>query len=235
MSQAGLETIKLLAGLTPERLETLKQQCTWHQFTAHSQIVDQSGDNRDIFFIVEGTVRLVNYTVGGREITFASVEAGEYFGEMSAIDGAARVTGAVAADKCRLASVPPNVFRKLLEDDAEILFKVLERLSATIRATDDRIIDLCTLPAPQRVYAELLRMAEPDTVAPGTWVIRPMRTHAEIATRANTTRETVTRALGYLVTNDIVERMSKSLYIRDREQLVGLAQSGTDDDGGPGG
>jgi len=74
-----------------------------------------------------------------------------------------------------------------------------------------------------------MRMSEDDPVAPGTWVVRPMRTHAEIASRANTTRETVTRALGYLVANGIVERMSKSLYIRDREQLARLAEPEGDD------
>ena len=73
-------------------------------------------------------------------------------------------------------------------------------------------------------------MSEPDTVAPGEWVIRPMRTHAEIASRANTTRETVTRALGYLVSNAVVERMSKSLYIRDRDALTAMARSEGDSD-----
>ena len=230
MTQSELVTIRLLAGLPPEALQSLEKQCRWHRFSTNSQIVDQSGENRDIFFVVEGTVRLVNYTLAGREITFTSVPAGEYFGEMSAIDGAARAAGAVAVGSCRLASVTPEVFRKLLNDHPDITRQVLERLATTIRASDDRIIDLCTLPAPQRIYAELLRMAEPDDVAPGSWVIRPMRTHAEIASLANTTRETVTRAFGHLVTNGIVERMSKSLYIRDREKLAQLAQAGTEEE-----
>ena len=230
MSQAELENVKLLTGLPPEQLSALEQQCRWHRISANTQIVDQAGDDRDVFFVIEGTVRLVNYTLAGREITFASIPAGEYFGELSAIDGTARAAGAVAVGNCRLASVTPEVFRKLLDDHPDISRQVMERLAAVIRTSDERIIDLCTLPAPQRIYAELLRMAEPDDVAPGSWVIRPMRTHAEIASRANTTRETVTRAFGHLVTNGIVERMSKSLYIRDREQLAQLAQSGIEEE-----
>jgi CRP-like cAMP-binding protein len=230
MSQTGLEKIELLSGLADEQLAVLDQQCRWHQYSSNAQITDQSGDIQDIFFVIEGTVRLVNYTLSGREITFASVSAGGYFGELAAIDGETRLTSAVAAEKCRLASVSPEVFRKLLVDIPELSLRVLQGLAATVRASDDRIIDLCTLPAPQRVYAELLRMSEPDTVAPGEWVIRPMRTHAEIASRANTTRETVTRALGYLVSNEIIERMSKSLYIRDRETLMDLARSDVEGD-----
>ena len=230
MSQTGLERIELLSALAPEQLKVLDQQCRWHQYSANAQITDQSGDIQDVFFVIEGTVRLVNYTLSGREITFASVPAGAYFGELTAIDGATRLASAVAAEKCRLASVPPEVFRKLLVDVPELALRVLSGLADTIRSSDDRIIDLCTLPAPQRVYAELLRMSEPDTVAPGEWVIRPMRTHAEIASRANTTRETVTRALGHLVSNGIVERMSKSLYIRERETLTAMARSEGDND-----
>lgn len=228
MGQVGLEKIRLLEGLSPQKLQNLETQCRWHQFSANGQIVDQSDEQSDVFFVVEGQVRLVSYTLAGREIIFSNVPAGEYFGELSAIDGGGRATGAVAVESCRLASVTPEVFRKLMADHPEITRKVLVRLAGTIRSSDDRIIDLCTLPAPQRVYAELMRMSEEDAVAPGTWVVRPMRTHAEIANRANTTRETVTRSLSHLVANGIVERMSKSLYIRDREQLAALAGSGVD-------
>lgn len=229
MSQNGLDRIKLFEALPPEELEALAKQCRWHQFSANAQILDQDGENRDIYFIVEGVVRLVNYTVTGREITFANVDAGGFFGEIGALDGQARSTGAVAVEDCRLASLSPETFRRLLSERADVALAVMAQLAMTIRTNDDRIMDLCTLPAPQRIYAELLRMSEPDTVAPGTWVIRPMRTHADIASRANTTRETVTRALGYLVNQGIVERMSKSLYVRDRDRLAKLARSGVGD------
>jgi CRP-like cAMP-binding protein len=230
MGQDGLGKIRLLGGLSEQELQTLETQCRWHQYSANGQIVDQNDEDRDVFFVVEGSVRLVSYTLAGREITFSNVPTGAYFGEVSAIDGGRRATGAVAAEDCRLASVTPEVFRKLMANHSEVNQKVLERLAGAIRDSDDRIIDLCTLPAPQRVYAELMRMSEEDTVAPGTWVVRPMRTHAEIASRANTTRETVTRALGHVVANGIVERMSKSLYIRDRDELARLAAPEGDDD-----
>lgn len=232
MDRPGLESIALLSDLTEEQLRSLETQCRWHQYSANSQILDQSSEIGDIFFVLEGTVRLVNYTVLGREITLASVRAGEYFGEVAAITGTARAASAVAVDNCRLASLSAESFRRLLGENSKLSLRLLAGLGATVNMLDDRIVDLCTLPAPQRVFAELMRMSEPDTVAPGSWVIRPMRTHAEIASRANTTRETVTRALGQLVTNGIVERVSKSLYIRDRDALAQLARTVVSDANG---
>ena len=52
-----------------------------------------------------------------------------------------------------------------------------------------------------------------------------MRTHAEIASRVSTTRETVARAMAQLSTAGIVERKGKTLYIRDRERLAHMVES----------
>ncbi|MEE8545105.1 MAG: helix-turn-helix domain-containing protein, partial [Alphaproteobacteria bacterium] len=56
-----------------------------------------------------------------------------------------------------------------------------------------------------------------------SWVIWPMRTCSDIASRAHTTRETATRAISELITKSVVERVSKSLYIRDHDELMRLA------------
>ena len=55
------------------------------------------------------------------------------------------------------------------------------RLAAIIRHSGMRIMELSTLQAAQRVYAELLRMAQPDAAVPGLWVVRPLPPMHEIA------------------------------------------------------
>lgn len=103
--------------------------------------------------------------------------------------------------------------------------RVLQRLANIVRVADDRIMDLSTLRAVQRVYVELLRLTGPDSAVPNLWVIRPMLSHSEIASRANTIRETVARVLGQLALGKIVERKGKALYIRDRVRLELLAEA----------
>ena len=73
-------------------------------------------------------------------------------------------------------------------------FKVLQNLTAMVRSGDMRIMELSTVAATQRVYAELLRMARPDAAVPDLWVIHPLPPLREIASRVSTTRETVARA-----------------------------------------
>ena len=192
---------------------------------ANEQILDRDSENRDVFFVVKGEVRVVNYSRSGREIAYARVGPGGYFGELAAIDGQSRSASIVAAEECLVAALPPDVFVGLLADSPDLTVRVLKRLSGIIRSCDDRIMDLSTLRAVQRVYIELLQLAELDAATQSHWVIYPMRTQNMIASRAGTTRETVARVLGQLTTAGIVERKAKTLYVRDRARLEFLADA----------
>ncbi len=222
----GLGSIELLAAVSEEQIRQLEQRCRWLSYSAQETILDRDSDNRDVFFVIDGSVRVVNFSSSGREIAFANVRSGGYFGELSAIDGNARSATVVATAKCRLAAMSPGAFKRLLTDFPKISELVLLRLTTIIRACDDRIMDLSTLRAVHRVYTELVRLVEPDIVAPSNYVIRPMRTHADIASRVSTTRETVARVLSQLASEGVVERKGKTLYIRDMDRLNAMAKFG---------
>jgi DNA-binding GntR family transcriptional regulator len=97
-------------------------------------------------------------------------------------------------------------------------------MAGIIRTCDERIMDLATLSAYQRVYRKLLDLMRPDPVRADSWLIYPLPTQAEIASQASTTRETVARVLGQLANEQIVERKGKTLYIRDEKKLMILAE-----------
>ncbi len=53
----------------------------------------------DVFFILSGTVRSTSYTAAGREVIYNETEAGEIFGEFSAVDGLPSSSSVVASDE----------------------------------------------------------------------------------------------------------------------------------------
>ena len=220
----SLRGIQLFMNLPPEEVSSLESRCKWTQCPAGTQILERETDNRDVYFVVSGSVRIVNYSTSGREIALATIEAGSYFGELSAVDGQRRSANVVAATDCSVATITPAIFNRLLVKHPTVAMDVLQRLAGIVRVADDRIMDLSTLRAVQRVYVELLRLTDSDVAVPDLWVIRPMLSHSEIASRASTTRETVARVLGQLANAGIVERKSKALYIRDKERLERLAE-----------
>jgi CRP-like cAMP-binding protein len=211
----------------------IESRCQWSRFKAGEDIIDRDSENRDVYLVVEGRVRIVNFSSTGREIAYANTAAGGYFGELAAIDGNRRSAAVVAVEDCLLAALSPGVFLKLLVKHPSVSMKVLQRLTNIVRTSNDRIMDLSTLKAVERVCRELLRLTKPDAAVAELRVIRPMLSHNEIASRASTTRETVARVIGQLSTRGIVERKHKALYIRSVERLERLAGSGGEDTSDP--
>lgn len=219
-----LNDIDLFEGLSQDELANIQAECTWQTYRAGDEIISRSTESRDVFFLVTGRVRIVNFSLSGREVDYAEVGAGTYFGELSAIDGKPRSATIVALEDCVLGALAPDQFMTALKRHPEAGLKVLRRLASMVRSADERIMDLATLSAYQRVYRKLLDLARPDPVRPDSWLIYPLPTQAKIAAQASTTRETVARVLGQLGAEEIVERKGKTLYVRDMEQLSILAE-----------
>ncbi len=216
-----LDGIHLFEALAPDELRAIERQCVWRRFGANDNILGQDSEDRDVYFVVRGTVQVVNYSTSGRKIALARIPVGSYFGELAAIDAQPRSANVIAADECLVATMTPHLFNRLVANHPELAKSLLLRLARIIRACDDRIMDLSTLCAVQRVCLELLQLASPDPGGSDGWVIWPLPTQKEIASQASTTRETVARTIGQLAAAGVVERKSKSksLYIRDRSRL----------------
>ncbi|MBM3584171.1 MAG: Crp/Fnr family transcriptional regulator [Alphaproteobacteria bacterium] len=176
-----------------------------------------------MLFVVEGSVRVVNFSLWGSEILYANIPQGGFFGELAAIDGQARSSSVVATEKCLLATIPPQSFIALLRDYPDVAIEVMRRMARIIRICDDRIMDLSTLGAVQRVYVELIRMGRLDPAGTDALAIFSVPAHKDIASRASTTRETVARVISQLTAASIVERRDKALYIVDTARLKKLA------------
>ena len=228
-SLSHLARIKLLSVLDGDTLRNLEQRCRcrWRRVAAKDIIVDSEDDRgHDVYFVAEGRVRIVNFSPAGREIAFANVREGGYFGELAALTDRPRIASVVAVTDCRIASLASSVFRQLLLDHPELGIEVIRQLGEIVQQCDQRIMDLSTLSAVQRVHVELLNLAEPDEKNPEQRIIRPLATHSVIASHASTTRETVARTMTALSAAGIVERKGRVLHIYDHERLSELVESG---------
>jgi CRP/FNR family transcriptional regulator, cyclic AMP receptor protein len=214
----------VLASLDRASVAKLESLCTWRNAKEGDQLLNRESDSRDVFFVVRGKVRIVNFSSSGREIAFAVAGPGDYFGEMAALDGLPRSATVVALDDCRLAQLSPQAFKDALERHPKMALHVMEKLVRIVRTCDDRIMDLATLSAYQRVYSELLKASRPDPVRTGSWIVYPLPTQAQIAALASTTRETVARVLSQLAADRVADRKSKTLYIRDVAKLKSLCE-----------
>ena len=221
----SLKGVSLFKDLSPEAIRKIEAKCKWHRFAENEQIFSRGSPSAEVYFIVRGTVRVVIYSGPEQEIKLANFLEGEYFGEMAAIDESPRSADAFAQTDTLLASLDHKTFIGLLIKYPQLLQQINKRLVQIIRGLDVRVRDLTGLTPSQRVYMELLRLAGPAVKPDGTWGIRNMPNHKEIATWAGTIPATVARVIGHLARDGVVERHHKTLYINDYFRLRQLAQS----------
>jgi CRP/FNR family transcriptional regulator, cyclic AMP receptor protein len=219
-----LKGIELFSALDEDQLATVESHCRWRLFASHQQIIDRESSSRDVFFVISGKVRIVNYSYSGRGIILDELEAGNYFGELSAIDSQPRSARVISMDNSLIASLPQKHFLKILEDHPKMTLKVMEHLSKMLRSATQRIMELSTLGANNRVHADLLRQAGDIDEDTKTAVIDPMPIHNDIASRVSTTRETVARIMNDLARKGIVEKVDHSLLIKDVQRLQDMVE-----------
>jgi len=219
-----LREICLLSELDKGEIAVVEKNCRWKTYGGGEQVIDQHSDTHDIFFIVNGRVRVVNYSLSGREITFDDLEPGSHFGELAAVDGLPRSASVMALDDARIASLSADQFHQVVLDHPKIALKLMKHLAHLVRRSTTRIMDLSTLGANNRIHADLLRLARKVTEDDMTAVIKPIPIHSDVASRVSTTRETVARVMNDLARKGIVERQKDVLMVKDLERLEDMVE-----------
>jgi CRP/FNR family transcriptional regulator, cyclic AMP receptor protein len=226
--QRSLDKIPVLAPLPDAVRRELEKRSVWKEYKTDEQIIDRESESRDVYFVVGGVVRIVNYSYSGREVSYDEIRAGGMFGELSAIDGKPRSASVVSIKRALIASLAPEAFKKAMREHPEFAVAVIERLAAIIRTSNDRIMDLSTLGAYSRVYAEILRRARALAAEDAdSALIDPLPVHSDLAAQCGTTRETVARAVSDLIKKGIAEKQGAGgLNIKDLWGLKDIVEGG---------
>ncbi len=222
----SLSGIELFDGLGGSDRDALARLCRWHRYAAHQYIIGHQDETNDVYFIVDGRVRVTVFSPSGKEVSFADLPAGKSFGEMSAIDDVPRSATVIALSDTELASMPAKAFRHVLNDHPVVAEKMMQHLAGLVRKLSDRVVEFSVLAVRNRIHAELLRLARDQGFEGDTAVITPAPTHADIASRISTNREAVTRELNALARDGLIERRDGAIVSADVTRLAQLVETG---------
>ena len=222
-SVRNLSGNKLLVEAPPEILADIEKKCEWLEFAADAVVVNLADNTTNVFFVVEGKLKAMDYLSDQHEVALAELGPGDSFGELSAIDLKVRSARVTAVEPTLLASLPSKEFKQLLLACPGMSLALLKWFAGFIRTLNTRITALSTLSPHQRIYYELLRISEPNTAGDGSWIIINVPNHSEIATWIGAEKEIVADAIGKLARDGVVERKHKNLLIRDHARLQRLA------------
>jgi CRP-like cAMP-binding protein len=132
--------------------------------------------------------------------------AGDFFGEMSLIDGKSRSANVVAEEETFLGILKRDRFLKTMKKDPDIAFDLLTAIVKRLRTADDMIETLAFLDVHDRLIKFLLRTSEGEEGRDENGFYRSKkRTHVELAQNIGSSRESVSKSLKVLAHKELVK------------------------------
>lgn len=210
----------LFSNLSDEELTQLAHIARERRFD-RNQIIFYEGDlGGSLYIIVSGTVKIVIMADDGREHILGLLHDGDFFGEVSLIDGEPRSATAIAQDKVNIVMISRDDFVRLLRENPEMSLKIMVTLCDRLRKTDKHVESLAFLSAPGRVAQVLLNWAEQLAPEQEKKIEIPHKmTRQEFASIAGTSRETLTRVLMDFQDDGVIGLGKNIIIIHDRRTL----------------
>jgi CRP/FNR family transcriptional regulator, cyclic AMP receptor protein len=214
-----LARVSLFRSLPKEELALLDTRCVWRRAQEKECILNYKDDSADVYFVTYGDVRVSIQSLAGKDLMLRVIKEGEFFGELSALDGKPRSAAIHAITDTVIARMSPATFREVIHRHPDVCDRVLEALTSEVRRLSTRVNEFTNLDVRGRIHAELLRLARGDGGGENRGVISPVPTHAEIAARVSTHREAVTRELNRLERAGLLERRRGAFVLLDLAEL----------------
>lgn len=104
-------------------------------------VIFQQGDlSREMYIVISGKVN-ISLVKDKREILLAQLSTGDFFGEMSLLEGLPRSGTAVTVGQSELVVLEEASFRQLLDNQSEFPWRVMKGLSARIRNQNEMLAE----------------------------------------------------------------------------------------------
>jgi CRP/FNR family transcriptional regulator, cyclic AMP receptor protein len=209
--------MQLFAGLSDEQLGDLASRSRWQIHAAGETVIDLGDRTADVFIITQGAVRVVVRTAFGYESILNELEAGDFFGEIAAIDGVPRSANVTTLVHTRLCVIPGVAFMDIVLSSPKVSHRLLCLLSSLLRAKDERLIEFAALTVRQRLIAELLRLSR--SRGDGERMISPPPPQHILAARVGTRRESVSREMADMSRSGLMTVMRGGIVLHRPEAL----------------
>lgn len=145
---------------SPEELLALAACATLRVYKAGSVIFEKGDEGTSVHFIEAGVVKLYQRSEDDRDMVLGLLKPGEFFGELSAIDGLPRSASALALRQTATLEVTGQDFSRLLERHPAAASRVCAVVAARLRRFYELVVDAAFQENPARVAKRPVELAE---------------------------------------------------------------------------
>ena len=216
-----LQSVSIFWDLNENDLGHIADKMVAKHFENGNYIFLEDSEGEQCFFVLKGSVKVTRLSKDGREVILAMLNEGDFFGEMSLLDGESRSANVIALEKTKVLTLDRNDFIAVVNDYPQIAVQLLKELARRLRKSDRQIASLSLSDAEKRIALCIIRFAdEQGVIQNGKVSIPKTPIQQDIANMAGTSRETVSRTLGLLEKEDLIERNGRELIILDYKKFI---------------
>jgi CRP-like cAMP-binding protein len=215
-----LRRVPLFAALTPTQSASIADAIVKKRFKRAEVIVEQGKKTDALYIILTGRARVMSTDSRGREVILASLQPGDYIGEMSLIDDephSATVRTEIQTDVLML---DRDAFSRCLPENSSMSYNIMRGLVQRLRHADRKIESLALMDVYGRVARSLIEFAVDD--GQGNLKIRDKISRQDLAKMVGASREMVSRVMKDLEERGLVQTQADgSMLVKER--LASLA------------
>ena len=209
-----LASVPLFASLKPHHLSELASKLTLRNYRRGATIFHKDDPGSTLYIIKTGQVKISAPSPEGEEAILAILTDGDFFGELSILDGKPRSATATAMETTSAFTLNRSDFLDVIHTKPELAIEILAALSERLRRTNLLLEDAFFLDMPGRLARQLLELAERHGLETDTGLKIDMRlTQHDLASAIGASRESVNRLLGQFQDQGLIAIDKKHIYV----------------------
>jgi CRP/FNR family transcriptional regulator len=213
-----LAAIPYFKGLPAADLHRVAAHAVIRAVRRGERVFEEGGRAEGLFIVMEGRVRLVRVSRGGREQVLHTEGPGATLGEVPLLDGGGYVATAIATQPSRLLYLPRAAVLDACRRHPDVALGIIRVLARRVRSFAGLVEQLSLKDLTARTAALLLAESA------GRATFELTATRDELAGRLGTVRELVSRSLARLQKAGLVRVVGRRVTIVDARRLAELAE-----------
>ncbi len=131
-----LKIFNLFENLSERDLEFISGATEVLDFEKGEVVCEEDTDSDSMYFIYAGEV-----SISKQGVSFATLESGDYFGEMSLIAGGKRNATVATLESSVLFEIPANIIDRIFQRSPRVMYKLLVTYDTRLRRHNDIVVE----------------------------------------------------------------------------------------------
>jgi len=219
-----LRRVPLFAGLSDEEFRELETIFQPRAYRKNQVIFVEEETGEYMYVVIAGKVKASKTSATGKETILAIHQPGDFFGEMSLLDGKTSPATVSAMEDCKIAIISRADFQRLLMRNERVVSQIIQVLCSRLRSVWNQVQSLSYSNADSRIRAGVLQLARRHGINDARGILINLKiTHDELAKMVGTSRETVTRTLTDLQKQGIIKMADRRIIVCDAKKLAPIS------------